>query len=203
MLERIAEHSRVPVINALTDDSHPCQILADLQTIREKRGSLEGCRIAYLGDAQNNVTTSLLLGCSRLGVSVTVGSPDDAEFRPRREVLEAARAGARGAEILVTDDPDEAVAGAEFVYTDSWMSYHIAKEEESRRVGILGPYQVDEARMARAAPDALFMNCLPAMRGFEQTAEVIDGPRSIVFDQAENRLHAQKALLLHLLPAVS
>ena len=199
MLERIAEHSEVPVINALTDHSHPCQILADMQTIREKKGRLEGIRLAYLGDAENNVTNSLLLGCPKMGISVTVGCPDDPEFRPRTEILEAAREGARSAEIRVTPDADEAVAGADIVYTDSWMSYHIPKDEESRRVDSLQPYQVDAARMQRAADGALFMNCLPAMRGFEQTAEVIDGPHSIVFDQAENRLHAQKALLVHLL----
>ena len=200
-LLEMAEHATIPVINALTDNSHPCQILADLQTVQEKKGSLKGLTLTYLGDGFNNVTHSLMYGCSKLGMNVRVGSPKG--HQPADEVTAACVefAKASGAEVLVTDDAAEAVKGAEVVYTDSWMSYHIPKEEEAARVQIFTPYQVTAEKMALAADDAIFMNCLPALRGCEQTAEVIDGPQSVVFDEAENRLHAQKAVMLRLLGA--
>lgn len=194
----MAQYSSIPVINALTDESHPCQILADLLTIQEQKGTLKGVRVAYLGDGFNNVTHSLMRGCTKLGLHIRVGSPE--EHMPAVEVTEACLRFAEesGSDVLVTDDPSEAVRDADVVYTDSWMSYHIPKEEEAARIATFTPYQVNAARMREAAPDAIFMNCLPALRGCEQTAEVIDGPQSVVFDQAENRLHAQKAVLLKL-----
>jgi ornithine carbamoyltransferase len=195
---KMAEHATIPVINALTDDSHPCQILADLQTIHEKKGELKGLKLAYLGDGFNNVTHSLMRGCTRLGMHISVGSPE--EQMPAVEVTETCSQFAQesGCELVVTDDPSEAVRDADVVYTDSWMSYHIPKEEEAARVKLFTPYQVTSDLMKLAKPGAIFMNCLPALRGYEQTAEVIDGPQSVVFDEAENRLHAQKAVILTL-----
>lgn len=194
----MAKHASVPVINALTDNSHPCQILADLLTIQEQKGDLNGLTLAYLGDGFNNVTHSLMYGCTKVGMNVRVGSP--ADHMPAPDVTERCRefANESGASVLVTDNPAEAVAGADVVYTDSWMSYHIPKDEEAARIKIFTPYQVNEALMAQAKPDAIFMNCLPALRGAEQSAGVIDGPQSVVFDEAENRLHAQKAVMLKL-----
>ena len=194
----MVEHTSIPIINALTDDSHPCQILADLLTIQEKKGTLKGLKLAYLGDGFNNVTHSLMRGCTKLGIHISVGSPE--AHMPAVEVTETCAQFARdaGSELVVTDDPAEAVQGADVVYTDSWMSYHIPKEEEADRIKTFMPYQVTAKRMAQAGPDAIFMNCLPALRGAEQTADVIDGPQSVVFDEAENRLHAQKAVLLKL-----
>jgi len=194
----MAEHATIPIINALTDNSHPCQILADLLTIHEKKGDLKGLTLAYLGDGFNNVTHSLMYGGTKVGMNVRVGSPK--AHMPAVDVVEQCVEFAKesGCEVVVTDDPAEAVRGADVVYTDSWMSYHIPKDKEAERVKIFTPYQVTAALMAQAAPDAIFMNCLPAARGAEQTAEVIDGPQSVVFDEAENRLHAQKAVLLKL-----
>jgi ornithine carbamoyltransferase len=195
---KMAKYAAVPVINALTDHSHPCQILADLQTIQEKKGGLKGLTLAYLGDGFNNVTHSLMFGCLKTGMNVRVGSPEG--HMPAVEVTEqcAQLAEKNGLELLITDDAAEAVTGADVVYTDSWMSYHIPKEEEEARVRIFTPYQVTAEKMALAAEGAIFMNCLPAVRGYEQTADVIDGPQSVVFDEAENRLHAQKAVMLKL-----
>jgi len=200
-LEEMAAASDVPVINALTNFSHPCQILADLLTIQEKKGALAGLKLAFVGDGLNNITHSLLTGCSRMGLSMAVGCPEGKAFRPAPAVVAEAReeAEALGQSVVVTGDPAEAVAGADIVYVDSWMSYHIPAEERDARVATLRPYQVDAALMAQARPDAIFMNCLPAMRGFEQTAEVIDGPQSVVFDQAENRMHVQNAIMVKLL----
>jgi len=203
-LLEMAEYATVPVINALTDDSHPCQILADLQAIEEKKGRLTGLKLAYLGDGFNNVTHSLMYGGTKMGMHVSVGSPAGEDYSPRADVLEGCQkfASASGGSVFVTDDPAEAVKDADVVYTDSWMSYHIPKDQEEARISKFMPYQVNSALMAHAKPDAIFMNCLPAIRGCEQTAEVIDGPQSIVFDEAENRLHAQKAVILTLCNAV-
>jgi ornithine carbamoyltransferase len=196
----MAEHATVPVINALTDYTHPCQILADLQTIREKKGTLKGLKLAFLGDGFNNVTHSLMLGCAKVGMHIAVASPEGAEYSPDSNVTDQARqfAKANGATVVVTTDPVEAIKDADVVYADSWMSYHIPKELEEARVKLFMPYQIDAAMMSHAKPDAIFMNCLPACRGAEQTAEVIDGPQSVVFDEAENRMHAQKAVVLTL-----
>ena len=197
----MAQHSNVPVINALTDYSHPCQILADLQTIREKKGNLKGRKLAYFGDSNNNVTHSLMFGCAKVGMDIAIASPAGAEYEPQAEVIAKTQAicAETGATLTLTNDPAEAAVGADALYTDSWMSYHIPKDQEAARVEVFKPYQINAALMAQAKPDAIFMNCLPAQRGYEQTAEVIDGPQSVVFDEAENRMHAQKAVLLRLL----
>ncbi len=194
----MAQYATIPVINALTDNSHPCQILADLLTVQEKKGSLKGLTLAYLGDGFNNVTHSLMYGCSKVGMNIRIGSPE--AHMPAVEVTEQCVEFAQeaGSGLLITDDPAEAVQGADVVYTDSWMSYHIPKEEEASRIKVFTPYQVSDVLMEEAATDAIFMNCLPALRGAEQSAGVIDGPQSVVFDEAENRLHAQKAVLLKL-----
>ena len=185
----------VPVVNALDDWAHPMQILADMQTLEEKFGSLKGLKMAYLGDIRNNVTYDLMRGASLMGYTIAVAGPKGAEFELEDGVVQEcqALAAASGGKIEICDTAAEAVAGADAVYTDSWQSYGIKQTEE--RIGKLMPFQVTPAVMAQAKPSAIFMNCLPAMRGEEQTADVIDGPQSVVFDQAENRLHAQKALL--------
>ncbi len=203
-LLEMAQYATVPVINALTDDSHPCQILADLQAIEEKKGKLAGLKLAYLGDGFNNVTHSLMFGGAKTGMLVSVGSPAGVDYSPRADGVEDCEkyAAESGGSIFVTDDPVEAIKDADVVYTDSWMSYHIPKEQEEGRIAKFMPYQVNSELMAHAKPSAIFMNCLPATRGSEQTAEVIDGPQSIVFDEAENRLHAQKAVILTLCNAV-
>lgn len=199
-LLEMAEFATVPVINALTDDSHPCQILADLQAIEEKKGTLKGLKLAYLGDGFNNVTHSLMFGGTKMGMHVRVGSPAGADYSPRADVVADCEkfAAASGGSVFVSADAIEAIQDADVVYTDSWMSYHIQKDQEAARIEKFMPYQVNAELMAHAKPDAIFMNCLPANRGCEQTAEVIDGPQSIVFDEAENRLHAQKAVILSL-----
>ena len=200
-IEEMAKLSRVPVINALTNYEHPCQILADLQTILEKKGRMKGLKLAYLGDSNNNVTHSLLFGCTKVGMHISVGCPKGEEYSPMDSVVASATKTGRktGAKVVVTHDPAEAARGADIVYTDSWMSYHIPEHKKDARVRVFKPYQVNAALMKKAKPDAIFMNCLPAMRGYEQTAEVIDGPQSVVFDEAENRLHIQKAVMLTLL----
>lgn len=196
-IKELAENSAVPVINAMTNFSHPCQILADLQAIREKKGKLEGLKLAYLGCGNNNVTHSLLFGCAISGIDISVGSPKDDS--PKEEVVSSARQLAESSKVIVTCNPEEAAKDADVVYTDSWMSYHIPPEKKEERKKLYMPYQVNSGLMKHAKEDAVFMNCLPAIRGMEQTGDVIDGPQSIVFDEAENRLHAQKALMLKML----
>ena len=200
-LEEMAAFSEIPVINGLTDFAHPCQILADLLTIFEEKGFWQSHTLAYLGDSNNNVTHSLLYGCTKMGIHIQIGCPADNAYRPNSTVV--AEAEALGKEnntrVFVTHDPQEAVHGADIIYADSWMSYHIPQEEHKQRVETLQPYQVNSKLMKEAKPDAIFMNCLPAMRGYEQTADIIDGPQSVVFNQAENRLHAQKAIMIKLL----
>lgn len=199
-LEEMAEGTTVPVVNALSDDFHPCQLLADLLTIREHRGELAGQTIAFVGDGASNMAQSYLLAAATAGMHVRIGSP--AEFSPAAQVVTDAerRAAETGGSVLVVTDPVAAVAGADVVVTDTWVS--MGKEDEKQqRLDTFGDYRVDDALMAHAADDAVFMHCLPADRGFEVTADVIDGPRSIIWDEAENRLHAQKALLTWLLAA--
>ena len=193
----LARYGTVPVINGLTDELHPCQALADYFTLRELFGDLAGRKLAYVGDG-NNMAHSLLLGGPKVGMDVAVAAPDG--YRPADLYVERARAAAAaaGTAITVTADPAEAVAGASAVYTDVWASMGQEEEAERRRRAFAG-WTVDEAMMARALPEAVFLHCLPAHRGEEVAAEVIDGPRSRVFDEAENRLHAQKAVMLWLL----
>jgi ornithine carbamoyltransferase len=199
-MEEMARFSDIPVINGLTNFNHPCQVLSDLLTIKEKKQSFQNCTLAYLGDARNNVTHSLLYGCTKMGIHIRVGCPPGPETQPLVDVVADAVATGQetGASAIVTHDAAAAVKNADIVYTDSWMSYHIPKEALGARVKLFSPYQVNADLMRLAAPDAIFMNCLPAMRGYEQTAEVIDGPQSVVFDQAENRLHMQKAIMITL-----
>lgn len=203
-LEEMIANAGVPVINGLTNYTHPCQIVADLLTIREHKGGCKGRTLCFLGDGNNNVTHSLLFGCAMTGMNIRIGCPSGEGYEPVPQVLEQAAelARVRGSEILVTHDPFEAARGADVVYTDSWMSYHIDPAEMEERVSRFMPYQVTQKIMEVTAKDSIFMNCLPAARGYEQTAEVIDGPHSVVFDQAENRLHGQNAVMLRLLYSV-
>ncbi len=200
-LEEMAAISRVPVVNALTDDFHPCQILADLLTIAQLRGgtgALPGQTLAYVGDGANNMAHSYLLGGVTAGLHVRVGTPDGFPPNPAY-VADAVRIAAEtGGSVLVTDDPFEAVAGADVVATDTWVSMGDEDAADARATPFV-PYQVNDALLAHAKDDAIVLHCLPAYRGKEITAEVIDGPRSAVWDEAENRLHAQKALLAFLL----
>jgi ornithine carbamoyltransferase len=196
-LETLAAAGSIPVINALSDFSHPCQALADLQTIREHRGSLAGLKLAYLGDG-NNVAHSLLKAGALAGMHVAVGSP--AGYEPIPQVVDQAEslAAETGGQVTCTSDPLEAASDADIVYTDVWASMG-QEGEASARTMLFRPFQVNAHVMEAAKPDALVMHCLPAHRGEEISADVIDGPNSVVFDQAENRLHSQKALLLFLL----
>ena len=187
---------RMPVINALTNEHHPLQALADVMTMRERWGRAPGRVVAYVGDG-NNVATSLTHAACMAGVTVHVATPEGYEL-PQNVVEEATRRASGGAEIQCFSDPNEAVAGADAIYTDVWASMGEENEADARRK-VFASYQVNDALMSRAAPDAMFMHCLPAHRGEEVTAEVIESPASAVFDQAENRLHTQKALLLLLL----
>ncbi len=198
VLEQLASFSRVPVVNALSDDFHPCQALADLFTLTEHLGELRGRRLAYVGDG-NNVCRSLLLVATALGMHVTVISPEGFGLDRRTLDMGGARAKASGGSLRLTSDPAH-VEGSDAVYTDAWTSMGREHEAQERRQRFLR-YQVNPALMDRAGPGALFMHCLPAHRGEEVTDEVIDSPVSVVFDQAENRMHAQNALLVHFLCA--
>ena len=197
-LEEMSLGTTVPVVNALSDDFHPCQLLADLLTIREHRGELAGLTLTFLGDGACNMAHSYLLAGATAGMHIRIASP--AGYTPQPQVLADAEAIAAktGGSIALYTDPAEAVTGVDVVVTDTWVSMGF-EEEKAARVASLGSYRVDSALLARAKPDALFMHCLPADRGYEVTADVIDGPQSIIWDEAENRLHAQKALLVWLL----
>lgn len=196
----LAKYSDVPVINMLDDYAHPCQILGDFQTIKEKKGDLKMKKLSYFGDAHNNVTYDLMRMCAIFGWKMDVACPSAPEYSPEvevfNEVVELSKS--TGAEVEVVHNALEAAEDADIIYTDSWMSYGIPKEQEDERKKAFMPFQVTSSVMMSAKSDAVFMNCLPAMRGYEQTAEVIDGPQSIIYDQAENRLHIQKAIMLFL-----
>lgn len=199
-LEELAEHSAVPVINALTDDYHPCQVLADLQTVREAKGTTQGVTMTYLGDAANNMANSYLLGGATAGMHVRVAGPEG--YLPDTKIVDAAkqRAQEAGGSVMVTTDADTALADADVAVTDTWIS--MGQEDEAEmRLKLFKEYSVDTAAMSKAAEDAIFLHCLPAYRGYEVDSDVIDGPQSRVFDEAENRLHAQKALIAWLLYA--
>lgn len=197
-LEEMAAGTTVPVINALSDDFHPCQLLADLLTIREHRGDLAGLTVTFLGDGACNMAQSYLLAGTTAGMHVRIASP--AGYDPSDAVVADAtkRAEATGGSVALFSDPAESVAGSDVVVTDTWVSMG-REAEKAERLTRLSSYQVDAELLARAKPDALFLHCLPADRGFEVTAEVLDGPQSVIWDEAENRLHAQKALLVWLL----
>ncbi|EHI14545.1 ornithine carbamoyltransferase [Mycolicibacterium thermoresistibile] len=197
-LIEMAAGATVPVVNALSDEFHPCQVLADLQTLAERKGSLAGLRLTYLGDGANNMAHSLLLGGVTAGIHVTIAAP--AGFAPDPEVVAAAEQRARrtGATIAMTDDPRRGAAGADVLVTDTWTS--MGQEDDGRdRVRPFRPFQLNADLLGEADPEAVVLHCLPAHRGHEITDEVIDGPQSAVWDEAENRLHAQKALLTWLL----
>jgi len=196
-IDELARNSEVPVVNALSDLYHPCQALADVFTLKEKLGELRGRKVAFVGDG-NNVAHSLMLTLPRQGVNLTVATPRGYEPKPRVVEIALEMADAYNAELCITHDPKEAVAGADAVYTDVWASMGQEHQRDKRRRHFQ-PFQVNSRLMARAKPEALFMHCLPAKRGEEVTDEVIESPQSVVFDQAENRLHTQKALLLMLL----
>ncbi|MCM0615228.1 ornithine carbamoyltransferase [Paenarthrobacter sp. TYUT067] len=197
-LVAMAENSKVPVINALCDDYHPCQLLADLLAVKEHKGELAGLSMAYLGDAANNMANSYLLAGVTAGMHVRIAGPEG--YLPAPEIVAAAeeRAAETGGSVLITSDAAEALKGADVVATDTWVSMGQEAEKEAR-MQLFRDYSVDEAAMEQAAPDAVVLHCLPAYRGYEISAGVIDGPQSIVWDEAENRLHAQKALMAWLM----
>lgn len=197
-LEQMAQDTRVPVVNALSDDFHPCQLLADLLTIREHKGDLKGLTLTFFGDGQSNMAHSYVLACATAGMHVRIASPE--AYSPREDVIaDADRIAAQtGGSVEFGTDPLEAAAGADIIVTDTWVS--MGKEEEKiARLRDLSAYKVTQETMALADSDAIFIHCLPADRGYEVDADVIDGPQSVVWDEAENRLHAQKALLVWLL----
>ena len=193
-LEEMAANSNVPVINSLSDDYHPCQLLADLLTIHEHKGKLAGLKVAYVGDAANNMANSYLIACALAGMNVAMASP--AQYSPDPAVVERAKsiAAATGGSISLSQQPAEAVANADVVVTDTWISMG-QEAEKAKRIQEFAGFTVDAALMSQAKADAIFMHCLPAYRGYEVSADVLDGPQSVIWDEAENRLHAQKALM--------
>jgi ornithine carbamoyltransferase len=197
----LAAHSTVPVINGLTDLEHPCQALGDLITLQEAFGHLEGLHLAYLGDARNNVTHSLLDACSKMGLHLSIACPQGPEFQPDPGYLARAQKNAEksGSRIEVVHDPQLAASGVDAVYTDTWTGYEVPAGDREARQAHLAPFRVTTAVMKLAKPDAVFLHCLPAWRGQELDAQVMDGAQSIVFRQAENRLHSEKALLMTLI----
>jgi ornithine carbamoyltransferase len=196
-VEELAENSSIPVINGLTDDYHPCQVLADLLTILEYKGSFKGKKIAYIGDG-NNMSHSLMIGAAKVGMDCTIITPK--EYEPKKAIVEYAKEAAMqtGAQIEITHDPVTGVADSDVIYSDVWASMGQESETEVR-LKYFKAYQVNKELAAHAKKDYIFMHCLPAHREEEVTAEIIDGPHSVVFHEAENRLHAQKALLVHLM----
>ena len=197
IVEEWALEATMPVINGLTDLSHPCQALSDLLTIREKKGRLKGVKVAYIGDG-NNVANSLIEAAAKMGMTIALGCP--VGYQPEQHVVDRARVEAEktGAVIHIGHDPLIAVKDADVIYTDVWISMG-REREHARRLKVLAPYQVNNRLVQRAKPDAIVMHCLPAHRGEEISAEVLDGPQSVIIDQAENRLHMQKAILTNLL----
>jgi ornithine carbamoyltransferase len=189
----LVKYSKVPVINGLSDFSHPCQGLADLFTVYEKKGKIEGLKLAYVGDG-NNVAHSLLYGSSKVGMNITLGCPKGYEPDPKVVVQAKEEAKRTGCEVKLTEDPKEAVKGADIIYTDVWASMGKEKEREER-IKILKPYQVNSQLVKGAKENYIFMHCLPAHRGEEVTDEVADSNNSVIFDQAENRMHTQKAVM--------
>lgn len=193
----LAQEADIPVINALTDLLHPCQVLADLMTTYEHKGKLEGLKFAYIGDG-NNMAHSIMYGCAKAGLDCAIATPSN--YQCDSEVVENAKEDFKksGRSLILTEDPIEAIKNADVVYTDTWVSMG-QEAEKAERLKVFMPYQVNGELMKHAASDAVFMHCLPAYRGYEVTEEVIDGPQSVIFDEAENRLHAQKAVMATLM----
>ena len=189
----LAKYGQIPVINALTDYLHPCQVLADLLTIKEHKGTLKGLKLAYLGDG-NNMANSLLYGCTKVGMDISVATPK--KYCCPNEVVENAKntAAETGSAVVITEDAKEAVKGADVVYTDTWVSMG-QEDQKAEKIKLFGGYQVNKELFSYAKEDAIFLHCLPAYRGYEVTEDVIDGKNSAIFDEAENRLHAQKAVM--------
>lgn len=189
----LARFGQVPVINGLTDLLHPCQVMADLMTVYEHKGKLEGLKMAYIGDG-NNMANSLLYGCAKAGMDISVATP--VGYAPDSEVTENAKKDAKqtGSKIVITNDPEEAIANADVVCTDTWVSMG-QEAEKAERIKTFKDYQVNSQLFAKSDSESIFIHCLPAYRGYEVTEDIIDGPRSVIFDEAENRLHAQKAVL--------
>lgn len=196
-VEDLAKYGSIPIINGLTDFVHPCQILADFQTIIEHKGGLSGLKLAYIGDG-NNVAHSLLYGCSKVGMDISIATPKG--FECDKKVIDDAMENAKisSSEVVTTHDAVLAITDADVVYADTWVSMG-QEAEKATKVKIFAPYQIDGKLFSHAKADAIFMHCLPAYRGFEVTEEVIDGPNSVIFDEAENRLHAQKAVMATLM----
>ncbi|MFM1785668.1 MAG: hypothetical protein RLZZ108_692 [Actinomycetota bacterium] len=196
-LEEMAANSGVPVVNSLSDDYHPCQILADLMTIQEHKGELAGLKLAYIGDAANNMANSYLIGGALAGMHVSVAAP--AGYQPAKHIVARAEeiASQTGGSVSVCETPAEAISGADAVTTDTWISMG-QEAEKAKRLADFAGYTIDAGLMAEADSEAIFLHCLPAYRGYEVAADVIDGPQSVIWDEAENRLHAQKALLVWL-----
>jgi ornithine carbamoyltransferase len=197
-LEEMAAGTTVPVVNALSDEFHPCQLLADLQTINEHKGTLAGLTVVFLGDGRSNMAHSYLLACATAGMHVRISAPANYQPDPAVVVDAQAIAAKTGGSASVVIDPREATTGADVVVTDTWVSMGV-ESEKAERVAAFAGYSVDAELMSLAKPDAVFMHCLPAYRGYEVSADVLDGPQSIIWHEAENRLHAQKALLIWLL----
>jgi ornithine carbamoyltransferase len=197
-LDEMAANAGVPVVNALSDDFHPCQILADWQTVIEHKGRLDGLTVAYLGDGANNMGHSYLLGGATAGMHVRIGAPSG--YQPDPAIVADAEkiAATTGGSVTVTDDPTAAISGADVVITDTWISMG-QEAEKQERLALFGAFAITAEILTKAASDAIVLHCLPAYRGLEISSEVIDGPQSVVWDEAENRLHAQKALLVWLL----
>ena len=193
----LAKYADIPVINALTDLLHPCQVLADLQTAYEHKGKLEGLKLAYIGDG-NNMAHSLMFGCAKTGLDCAIATPEN--YQCNSDIVEAAKEDfkAGNSELLLTQDPIEAIKNADIVYTDTWTSMG-QEEEKAERIKAFNGYQINKELFSHAKFDAIFMHCLPAYRGYEVTEDIIDGKNSVIFDEAENRLHAQKAVMATLM----
>ncbi len=193
----LAQHADIPVINGLTDLLHPCQVLADFQTIMEYKGKLKGLKMCYIGDG-NNMTNTLVQGCAKVGMDIACASPEG--YTCDMNIVKEASADAEknDSKIILTTSPEEAIKDADVIYTDTWVSMG-QEEEKAKRIKDFEGYEINEELMKLAKPDAIFMHCLPVYRGYEASAEVVDGPQSVIFDEAENRLHAQKAVLVKLM----
>jgi len=196
-VEDLAKYGQIPIINGLTDLVHPCQILADFQTIREHKGKLSGLKLAYIGDG-NNMAHSLLYGGAKVGMEIAIATPK--EYECDKEVVKNAMedAAKTGTKLTITNDPKEAIKDADVVYADTWVSMG-QEDEKAKKIKIFKDYQIDKELFSHAKSDAIFLHCLPAYRGYEVTEDVIDGPNSVIFDEAENRLHAQKAVMVKLM----